>query len=446
MSPAQRPVAIDLFAGAGGLSLGLEQAGFDVLVATDYDPVHAATHEFNFPKTSVLCADAGNLGVDQLHDAAWSASADLPHRAAWDGEIDLVAGGPPCQGFSTIGKRLVDDERNKLIFHYHRLVTGLRPRYFLMENVPGLTSQGHTELLDTLIREFKESGYHVVSPVQVLQAAHFGVPQSRRRLFLLGAREDELVPDYPRPQYSVPVGVRAPEPVDPRLPPAPTVEEAITDLPNLNDFPTLANTDSVRLSKVRLARLEGAASPYVVRLRTRSADQSDLSYPRQWDPARLTCSLRTAHTRKSVARFRAAPPGTTEPISRFYRLPLHGLCNTLRAGTGSERGAFTSPRPIHPSHPRVISVREAARLHSFPDWFRLHGTKWHGFRQVGNAVPPLLARAVAREIVRALGVSIFKPVESLPLGDPTLLGLQMRQAVAHFGADPNSIPANRARG
>src|SRR5439155_12575738 len=99
----------------------------------------------------------------------------------------------------------------------------------------------------------------------------------------------------------------------------------------------------------------------------------------------LTSSMRTIHTRLSVERFQATAPGTTEPVSRFYRPHPSGVCNTLRAGTGSERGAYTSPRPIHPKLPRVISVREAARIHGFPDWFRLHRSKWHGFRQIGNA-------------------------------------------------------------
>lgn len=139
-----------------------------------------------------------------------------------------------------------------------------------------------------------------------------------------------------------------------------------------------------------------------------------------------------------------ATPGTTEPISRFYKLSYDGLCNTLRAGTDSARGAFTSPRPIHPSYPRVITVREAARLHSYPDWFRFHATKWHGFRQIGNSVPPLLGRAVASGIIGALGLTPSRPAVTIPLGEKALLALNMRQAAEHFDV-PATVIAQRTR-
>lgn len=112
----------------------------------------------------------------------------------------------------------------------------------------------------------------------------------------------------------------------------------------------------------------------------------------------------------------------------------HGLCPTLRAGTGVEQGSYTSPRPIHPLLPRVISVREAARLHSFPDWFRFHRTKWHGFRQVGNAVPPLLARAVGQQIVAALAVIPSLPQDPMKLGDTQLLRFDASQAAQYWEA------------
>src|SRR5208283_2426639 len=113
-----------------------------------------------------------------------------------------------------------------------------------------------------------------------------------------------------------------------------------------------------------------------------------------------------------------------EPVSRFHKLDPHGICNTIRAGTASDRGAFTSPRPIHPSSPRCITVREAARLHSYPDWFRFHVTKWHGFRQIGNSVPPLLAQAVAAQIAAQLK-PMPPPQKPVKLGDPILLAMNM---------------------
>jgi DNA (cytosine-5)-methyltransferase 1 len=122
-----------------------------------------------------------------------------------------------------------------------------------------------------------------------------------------------------------------------------------------------------------------------------------------------------------------------EPISRFFKLAPDGLSNTLRAGTDGARGAFTSPRPIHFERNRCITVREMARLHGFPDWFRLHSTKWHGARQIGNAVPPPLARAVAGKVMHALKVEPSRPSESIELGDQALLYLDLSEAAEHFG-------------
>jgi DNA (cytosine-5)-methyltransferase 1 len=448
----RRPIAIDLFAGAGGLSLGFERAGFDILASVEYDPVHAAVHAFNFPRTSVLCRDASLITSSELRDAAvdgWKAHHGP--ETPFPSEIDVVFGGPPCQGFSTIGKRLIDDSRNSLVFHFFRLVTELRPRYFVMENVPGMRLGGHSGILQRLIDEFTEAGYTVASDPKVLNAADYGVPQDRRRVFVLGWRKELPSLSYPRALTRA-VAKRATDSPDRdaqldamSLPLGPTVGDAIGDLPNLDEFAELLKSDATILSEAQLARMESAASPYARKLRELDDDPKNLSHPRKWNRAELTSSMRTVHTEISISRFEATEPGETEPISRFYRLPLHGLCNTLRAGTGSERGAYTSPRPVHPRFPRVISVREAARLHSFPDWFRLHETKWHGFRQVGNAVPPLLGAAVAKEVAVALKVTPKKPTEVVTLGDTTLLGLSMAEAAEHFSADKSEIPKPRQR-
>ncbi|HEY0141205.1 MAG TPA: DNA cytosine methyltransferase [Thermoanaerobaculia bacterium] len=447
----KRPVAIDLFAGAGGLTLGFEQAGFDVLASVEYDAVHAAVHEFNFPQTATVCADVSRLTSERLRAAAAEGWARHGRKGRLS-EIDAIFGGPPCQGFSFIGKRLVDDHRNQLVFHFLRVIAEIQPKYFVMENVPGMLAGGHSGILQALIREFRDIGYNMVLPVQVLNAAEYGVPQARRRLFLLGARADQPLPQYPAatcrpPQKNAKAPVRDPElPLQfDALPTGPTVWDAIGDLPDLDSFDELWETDEVTLTAAQLRSLERASSAYAATLRHPEADPNDLSHPRSWEPNVLTSSARTEHTALSVARFSDTEPGETEPVSRFYRLDPRGLCNTLRAGTGSERGAYTSPRPIHPKLPRVISVREAARLHSFPDWFRLHRTKWHGFRQVGNSVPPLLARAVARQIVAALGAKPERPEGAISLGDPRLLSYRMSEGALHFGVDPSEVPAPRQR-
>jgi len=409
-STKRRPIGIDLFAGAGGLSLGFEQAGFDIAAAVEIDPIHCATHEHNFPYAKTICASVVDVGGDDIR-----CRANLG-----DVEIDVVFGGAPCQGFSLIGKRAFDDPRNQLVLHYVRIVAELQPKYFVFENVKGLTLGKHVAFLNELIAALGSAGYDVASPYQVLNAADFGVPQDRKRLFVVGARRGLALPKYPTP-------------IESRT----TVWEAIGDLPDADRFGELSTNDSIQVTWT-------TSAPYARRLRGLEHDPTDYGYMREFDSDVLTSSLRTEHTELSKSRFMATAHGKTEPISRFRKLPPDGLCNTIRAGTDSARGAFTSPRPIHPCLPRVITVREAARLHSYPDWFRFHSTKWHGFRQIGNSVPPLLGRAVAAEIAKALGVKPRKPQQVLPLGTLDLLTFDMGDAAHHFSVPRNTI-AQRAR-
>lgn len=422
----QRPVAVDLFAGAGGFSLGIEQAGFDVLVAVEHDPVHAATYAFNFPLTTVLCADASTLTGEAIRKAAYRAytSHHPSSDQGWNGQIDLVFGGPPCQGFSIIGKRLVNDERNSLVFHFYRLVTELNPRYFVMENVPGMATGNHQTWLRQLKTLFRKAGYKV--QVGVLNAADYGVPQQRKRLFLIGTQVGGDSVFLPKAQVSKISGES--------FPPKPcvTVGDAIADLPDLDNFPELKTTDEVLLSASTLLQIKQKTSFYAQILRGELSEDNNFSYSRLWNPQLLTSSMQTQHNEKCISRFAKMLPNQREPISHLRRLDVNGLCHTLRAGTGHERGSYTSPRPIHPTHPRVISVREAARLHSFPDWFRFHQTKWHGFRQVGNAVPPLLAQAVGRQIVASLGIMPSVSQEPLELGDIQLLRFDRSEATHYW--------------
>ncbi|MNJ34467.1 Modification methylase HaeIII [compost metagenome] len=405
-----RPIGIDLFAGAGGLSLGFEQAGFDIAAAVEIDPIHCATHEFNFPRCKTICASVTDVSGNYIRRLA----------GLGDAEIDVVFGGAPCQGFSLIGKRALDDPRNQLVFHYVRIVAELRPKYCVFENVKGLTLGKHSEFLKELIAALGEAGYEVTLPYKVLNAADYGVPQDRKRLFLLGTRKDCVAAIYPEPALD-------------RV----TVGEAIDDIPDANTFEQLLSSDVVR-AKWRTQSL------YARRLRGLESDPEDYGYERDFDRDLLTSSLRTEHTALSQERFLATEQGKTEPISRFRKLPTNGLCNTLRAGTDSARGAFTSPRPIHPTLPRVITVREAARLHSFPDWFRFHATKWHGFRQIGNSVPPLLGRAIASAIMKGLGCKPIKPKELLQSSKSDMLKFDMGTAARYFDVPRDTI-AQRTR-
>lgn len=430
----ERPVAVDLFAGAGGLSLGFEQAGFDVAAAVEIDPIHAAIHELNFPYGATICDDIRRVSGERIREAA-----GLGRRA-----VDVVIGGPPCQGFSLIGHRVLADPRNTLVLHFLRLVKELRPRAFVMENVPGMATGAHTQLLSELIEGFREAGYRVRLPYRILNACHYGVPQDRRRLFLLGVRADGRLPAYPEPRTRPRTNGNGKSRNGTQLvlledlDECPTVWDAIGDLPDIEGDAALLESDSMWVN------LDGG-SAYARRLRGDVRDPQDFSYRRRGERGVLTGCRSARHTDLSRQRFEATVPGSTEEVSRFYRLPESGVCNTLRAGTATDRGAFTAPRPIHPRLPRCISVREAARLHSYPDWFRFHRTVWHGFRQIGNSVPPLLGRAVGRAVLEALDEKAVRPAVELEPGDESLAGYDMRGAAAHFGVDRRIIaPRKRA--
>lgn len=405
----KRPIAIDLFAGAGGMSLGFEQAGFDIAAAVEIDPIHASVHHFNFPQTTTIPRSIVGLKGDEIKSLS-----GIGNR-----QIDVVFGGPPCQGFSLIGQRMFDDPRNNLVKEFVRVVAELKPKYCVLENVKGLTIGKHRVFLQNLIEAFKVEGYTIRVPWRVLNASHYDVPQNRERLFLLGARKGYKLPEYPE-SISDKVLLRK------RQKTTPTCMDALGDLPNPERYKNLLVTDST------LAHDWGAPSPYASELRCISDSSWRYGYRRIWNPAILTSSLRTVHTKISQQRFQDTQEGSVEPISRFFKLSRKGLCNTLRAGTDSARGAFTSPRPIHYDAARCITVREMARLHGYPDWFRFHVTKWHGARQIGNSVPPPLARLVASSIISALGLTIEPPQNEIKLGDPLLLSMDMREAAAYW--------------
>ncbi len=407
-----RPIGVDLFAGAGGLSLGFEQAGFDVVAAVEIDPVHCAVHKFNFPNCAVLPRSVSSVSGADIREAAGLAD---------NAKVDVVFGGPPCQGFSMIGQRSLDDPRNRLVYDFVRLVTELDASYFVFENVKGLTVGKQRKFLEEVVEAFQKAGYEVRLPWKVFNAADYGVPQLRERLILMGCKQGLNLPEFPE------AITRAATLSSSALPAGPTVSEAIGDLPDADLFEELVDKDTVPTVQF------GEPSRYAAELRGLTNDAWHFGYKRKWDPTVLTSSWRTDHTTISRRRFAETPSGQTEPISRFFKLDAQGVSNTLRAGTDGARGAFTSPRPIHYKHSRCITVREMARLHGFPDWFRLHSTKWHGARQIGNSVPPPLARAVAASIIRALGVEPVRPAELVELGDEALLYTTVGEAAQLLG-------------
>jgi len=408
----KRPIGIDLFAGAGGMSLGFEQAGFDVVAAVEIDPIHSAAHHFNFPETAVLARSIVGLTGQELRERA-----GIGRRS-----VDVVFGGPPCQGFSLIGHRILDDTRNQLVKEFVRLVSELGAKTFVFENVKGLTVGKHRMFLESLIETFEELGYRVRIPWKVLNALNYGVPQDRKRLFLFGARKGMPIPDYPEATTTTDIdlfnlnGRKA----------TPTCLDALADLPDVEQWDQLMTSDSMAYQGDRVP------SAYACELRCATEKAWHFGYARNWRPDMLTSSMRTVHTGISRKRFAVTREGEVEPISRFFKLDRKGVCNTLRAGTDSARGAFTSPRPIHFAFDRCITVREMARLHGYPDWFRFHVTKWHGARQIGNSVPPPLARAVAGSVVQALGVVPGRPSRAMNLGCPELLSMDMGEAAEYW--------------
>lgn len=379
MNQSSRPKVVDIFCGAGGMSLGFEQAGFDIVVAVDHDSIHSQTHQQNFPACQTLTRDISELTGAEICEAA-----DINGE-----DVDVVIGGPPCQGFSIGGKRRKDDPRNLLIFEFARILEELQPQYWVMENVEGLLNGASRIIMVSFLDRLKKSGYAIAEPIQTLDSRNYGVPQRRKRVFILGYKPTLTALSYPEP---------GPDTHIKTVISCPTVWEAISDLCPLDNHPELFFEDIYRGEL-------GIGSEYSKILRGTIDDHDNHSISRNSNSNALTGCRRSLHTKETIRRFSETKPGTYEPISRLYRLKKEGVSNVLRAGTGKTHGSYTAPRPIHPVTPRCITVREAARLQSFPDWFQFDSTIWHGFRQVGNSVPPFLARTVGASVMKAVDES-----------------------------------------
>ncbi|MYC47089.1 MAG: DNA cytosine methyltransferase [Chloroflexi bacterium] len=361
------PSLIDLFAGAGGFSLGFMEAGFTPVLGVDNDQRAMASYAANFPSAVALVEDIEALEGEDLLDAAEIESCDV------------IIGGPPCAAFSVGGIRDVDDERRDLVFEFGRIVREVGARYFVMENVPGILAPPFDAVLAEFCREMENADYRVAKP-WILDSSDFGVPQRRRRVFVAGA------------MLGLPLPIRPTQSTCAR----PTVKDAISDLEALEtQIPDTAG---------EVTYVPGNESPYAERMRLDVAGGNSNATIRRVG-TRLTGCARVAHSPAVKKRFKSVTHGKIDAISRFYRLHPERAAPTIRAGTLPSRGSHTAPRPIHYLFPRCITVREAARLQSLPDWFKVDSTKWRGYMQVGNAVPPLLARAVAGSLKLAMDES-----------------------------------------
>lgn len=341
---------IDLFAGVGGLSEGFRASGFEIALANEWDPSIASAYSFNHPETNVIEDDITKIEISHVF-------------RRYRDQTEVVIGGPPCQGFSQKGQRKsIDDERNYLFRHFVSVVDYVRPRFFVMENVPNLlTNEGglFKAEVETL---FSSLGYSVTSAV--LNASDYGVPQHRRRAIILG-------------------GLQGPAP---QMPPTsssqPTIWEAISDLAYLN------SGEGAEVSSY----ITPPETPYQVRARMGAPE--------------LYNHRATKHSAVALERLSLIPPGGGKEF-----LPEEHRTKSIYSGTWTRMDPdsqsvtittrFDTPssgRFTHPFLNRAITVREAARIQSFPDRFRFLGTKTSQMKQVGNAVPPLLGKAIAEQI------------------------------------------------
>ena len=351
---------VELFCGCGGFSRGAHDAGFEVAAAYDIDPILTSSYTINFPSTKLYHRDVSKLTGSEI-------------RSHVDGEIHGVYGGPPCQGFSEVGKRDPSDPRRDLLDHFFRVVGELEPAFFVMENVWGLNFPRNRPVLDAALDRVK-ARYDILDP-HIRDASEFGAATSRPRLVVIGVRKD-----IGRPLSLADLDAQ-------RAAKQATVRQAIDDLWSATEIE--GTLDLPNFDRWRITR-RGRATDYAAKLKSKDGT--------------FTGHRTTVHTAKVVERFSKVKPGKYEKIGRHPRLRLDGLCPTLRAGTGVELGSFQSVRPIHPYQNRVITVREAARLQGFPDAHVFHPTVWHSFRMIGNSVSPMMARGIFSAIRDRLAI------------------------------------------
>ena len=342
---------IDLFSGVGGLSLGFEMAGFKAVIANEYDASIAESYIKNRPHVKMIVNDITQLPIQETF-------------SEYRGKIDLIVGGPPCQGFSQKGQRKsINDERNFLFRYYYEVVALVKPKYFVMENVPNLLTTEDGYFKKEIESLFESIGYKIVS--DVLNASDFGVPQNRKRAVIIGR-----LGDYP---------LSMPKPKTRKV----TIWDAISDL----------------------AYLESGEGAEVQEYRY--APQSEYQRVLRDGSILLHNHVATKHSELALERLRLIPPNKGREV-----LPPEHLTKSIYSGTWSRMvkddisvtitTRFDTPssgRFTHPFLNRAITVREAARIQSFPDTFVFHGNKTSQMKQVGNAVPPLLAKAIAEVIL-----------------------------------------------
>ena len=359
--------AIDLFCGAGGLSEGFRQAGFQVLVGQDYDAVAGKTFEATHSKATFIGGPIQGVTAAQILSAAGKR----------EGEIDVVIGGPPCQGYSVYNhQRGESDPRAGLFREYLRIVKDIQPRWMVMENVTGITSIAGGGVVREIYAAMESLGYRV--DMRVLKAEEYGVPQERRRVVFIATRGDAPIL-FPEPTHG------------PGLAPFVTVWDAISDLPTIENgakasalgYETEPANDYQRSLRGNVVTVSNHAAP---RLGTIN-EQRMLHIPPGGSWRDIPFDLLPAGMKKAKR---------SDHTKRYGRPRKTDLACTILTKCDVHWGAY-----IHPVQNRALTVREAARLQSFPDKFTFQGNSTEQYVQVGNAVPPLLGRRVAEALLIA---------------------------------------------
>jgi DNA (cytosine-5)-methyltransferase 1 len=357
---------IDLFAGVGGLSYGFaHDESFEILAANEILKNMAKAYEINHPKVKMYCKDIKDFGLSDLYN-------DFQVKK---GDIDLVVGGPPCQAYSTVGKRLIDDPKGKLFQEYYRVLKELDPKVFLFENVKGLLSMQKGELLSTIITLFESLGYKV--QYKVLNAADYGAPQIRERVIIIGTKLNAQF-NYPEVTHYNPQITVSPKN---NLLPYLSLGEAISDLPFIK-----SNEEGVNY-------LSEPKNEFQKTMRINAPDKiMDHKSPK--------------NNQKLIELMKMLPDGGTPlDLPEEFR-PKSGFANTYsklwwdRPSTTITRnlGTPSSSRCIHPKTPRPLTTREGARLQCFPDSYIFYGSRSDKNLQIGNAVPTFLSLALKKAI------------------------------------------------
>ena len=377
---------IDLFCGAGGLSLGFEKAGFQCLAGIDNFEAAIKTHHYNFPKSLSICDNIKNINPKYLKDMIGK-------------DVDLIIGGPPCPTFSTIGhakiqslnRDVYEDDRNKLFVDFLKYVEFFQPKFFVMENVPNFITKYNGEVFNAALAliETMKGDYKVAKPVQILNAGEYGVPQLRKRMFLVG-HKPEYQFNYPQPTHFVEKKSNQHKFFDDSLslPKAINVFDAISDLPKI--------TDNWRIDEVEYSKNDNLSNyQKLMREMTESTVRNNRCRMSNDRAKQVFKHMKQGSKYMDLApEIRAILPFREDIFpDRLKRLVYKEPSWTVIAHIGMDGYMY-----IHPSENRTLSVREAARLQSFPDDFIFFGNMQNSYVQVGNAVPPLLAEKLGNEI------------------------------------------------